>query len=60
MNYFVVARGHIAQFEQYGAAWAFADDFGGVLFNLWGLLHANEDAPKNAPKKRMSQTSIHE
>jgi hypothetical protein len=40
MNYFVASRGHIAFFEQSGAAWAFAAEFGGDVFNLWGLLNA--------------------
>lgn len=41
MNYFVVAHGHIAWFEQYETARAFARDFEGIHFNYWGLMPRN-------------------
>jgi len=37
MHYIVVIQGHIALFEHYNAARAFADDFDGAVLNLWGL-----------------------
>lgn len=42
MNYVVICPGHIALFDQYEAAREFAADFGGQVFNYWGLIDARD------------------
>lgn len=42
MNYFVVCKGHISFFEQHEDAVAFALDFSGVTYNIWGLLEGRK------------------
>lgn len=37
MNYFVSSYGHLAFFVVYEDATAFKAEFGGEVFNLWGL-----------------------
>ena len=48
VNYIVVCSGHVSLFDQSEDAHQFAQDAGGQVFNMWGLITDWQDTPSKA------------